>query len=116
MIQLIGNKKCKNTGKAKRFFSERGIPFQDLDLKTHKLSPGELDNITRWIPPEELIDEECSYYKKNGYKWRDYNPMEELLEHPELLKTPVVRSKKGAFCGDQPEGWKELAEKEKSIS
>ncbi|WP_020613712.1 arsenate reductase family protein [Sediminispirochaeta bajacaliforniensis] len=113
MIQIIGSKKCRATKKAKRFFSERGIGFQDFDLKTHRLSPGELSNIAKSVPPEELIDSDGDFYRKAGYQWREYDPLEEILEHPELLKTPVVRAAGSAVCGDAPNVWSEFVRREK---
>ena len=110
MIQIIGRMSCKITRKAKRFFSDRGITFQDLDLKNRPVSPGELEHISRSVAPEALIDENGSYYKKNGYAWREYEALEEILEHPELLRTPVVRYKGKACCGDDEAGWKGVVE------
>jgi arsenate reductase-like glutaredoxin family protein len=105
MIQIIGRSTCQASRKAKRFFSERGIDFQDFDLKSYKITAGVLKNITRSVPAAELIDEEGRYYKKQGFQWREFDPLEEILEHPELLKTPIVRSGKDAVCGENPEVW-----------
>lgn len=114
MIQILGRSKCSATRKAKRFFSERGIPFQDMDLKSHGISAGELNNIARSVALEKLIDEEGQFYRKGGYQWRVFDPAEEILEHSELLRTPIVRNKHMAVCGDDPDGWEALARQERS--
>jgi glutaredoxin len=41
-IQIFGTSKCQDTRKAQRFFKERGIPFQYVDLAVKGLSKGEL--------------------------------------------------------------------------
>jgi arsenate reductase-like glutaredoxin family protein len=93
MIQIIGTKKCKETAKAIRSCKERNLPFQFVDLAQRSLSEGEWDSLFRTFEPLSLIDSESAYYKKQGYEYREFDPREELVEHPELLKTPILRSK-----------------------
>lgn len=90
-IQIIGTKKCGDTKKAIRFFQERGIKYHFVDLAERDLSPGEWDNIFRQFPPADLVDEQSGAYKKKGLAWMDYDPREELMENPGLLKTPLTR-------------------------
>ncbi len=99
MLQIIGTKKCPETRKTLRFCKERGIEHQFVDLSARSLSPGEWENVFRGMQPPDLVDEQSSYYKKEGYAWRDYNASEELQLHPELLKTPLVRYKQKVVCG-----------------
>ena len=106
-IQIIGTKKCKDTNKAIRFFKERGIQYHFLDISEKPLSAGELKNIIVCINQEELINKQGKEYKKMGFEYMDYNIMEELLEYPMLLKTPVVRNGKKAAIGLLTETWKE---------
>ena len=104
-IQIIGTKKCNETRKAVRFFQERGQKAHFVDLNERPLSPGELDGVLRKFPAEELIDPESASYKKRGLAWMEYNPREELLEDPGLMKTPVVRSEGRVTLGYDPETW-----------
>ncbi len=99
MIQIIGTKKCKETAKAIRACKERNIPYQFVDLSQRVLSDGEWRSIFQKYKAEDLIDTDSSYYKKEGYSWRDYDAEQELIEHPELLKTPVLRSKNRVHQG-----------------
>ena len=62
-IQIIGTKKCKETQKAERYFKERRIPFHFRDLTEKGLAKGELDNITRVIALEDLMDKESKRFK-----------------------------------------------------
>jgi arsenate reductase (glutaredoxin) len=106
-IQIIGHNKCNDTKKAMRFFKERNVNFHFKDIKEKPLSRGELENITRKISPENLINKDSKVYKSKGYEYMDYDPKEEILENAMILKTPVVRN--GADCtkGYKPEVWKE---------
>ena len=99
LLQIIGTKKCSETRKTLRFCKERGIEHQFVDLSARSLSPGEWENVFRAIQPSDLVDAQCSHYKKEGYAWRDYDAAEELQLHPELLKTPLVRYKQKVVCG-----------------
>jgi arsenate reductase len=104
-IQLIGTKKCRDTQKTERFFKERKIPFQFRDLAEKGISKGELDNITRVIPLEELIDKEGKEYEKKGMKFKVFNIEEELLSNALLFRTPIVRNRKLVTLGYKPEEW-----------
>ena len=104
-IQIIGTKKCRDTQKAERFFKERKIPYHFRDLTEKGLSKGELENINRVIPIEELIDKEGKQFKKRGFEFMVYDIETELLEDSLLLKTPVVRNGRLTTVGFQPEVW-----------
>jgi arsenate reductase len=105
-IIIIGTKKCKESQKAERFFKERRIPFHFRDLNDKSLTKGELDNIVRIIPLEDLIDKEGKRYKDRGMQFMVFDIEEELLSDPLLLKTPIVRNERLVTVGYQPEVWK----------
>lgn len=105
-IQLIGTKSCNDTRKAERFFKERKIQFHFRDLKEKGLAKGELDNISRKIPLEELIDRDGKQFKKRNMQYMRFDIEEELLNDPLLLKTPIVRNGNDVTIGYQPEVWK----------
>lgn len=106
-IQIIGTKKCKETQKAERFFKERRISFHFRDLNEKGLTKGELENISRAIPVEDLIDRESKRYKERGMQYMKFDIEEELLSDPLLLKTPIVRNERLVTVGYKPEVWKE---------
>jgi arsenate reductase len=110
-IQLIGTKKCRVTQKAERFFKERRIPFQFRDLAEKGISKGELDNITRVIPLEELIDKEGNQFNKRNMKFMVYNVEDALLNDPLLFRTPIVRNGKLVTLGYKPEVWVQWSNK-----
>jgi arsenate reductase-like glutaredoxin family protein len=99
-IQLIGTKKCRDTQKAERFFKFR-------DLAEKGISKGELDNISRVIPLEELIDKEGKQFEKRNMKFMVYNLEDALLDDPLLFRTPIIRNGRLVTLGYKPEIWAE---------
>jgi len=105
-LQIIGTKKCKETQKAERYFKERRIPFHFRDLTEKGLAKGELENISRVIPIDDLIDRESKRFKDRGMPFIVFDIEEELLADPLLLKTPIVRNEKLVTIGFKPDVWK----------
>ncbi len=105
-IQIIGTKKCSDTRKAERFFSERRIKYHFRDLNEKGLAKGELENISRSIPVEELIDRNGKEFKKRNLQFMKFDIEDEILNDALLLKTPIVREGKNATVGFQPDEWK----------
>ncbi|MHB8579028.1 MAG: arsenate reductase family protein [Ignavibacteriaceae bacterium] len=106
-IQIFGTKRCSDTRKAERFFKERKIPFQFRDLNEKGISKGELENILHSVSLEDLIDKDCSQFRKRNLAFMVYDITNELLSDPLLFKTPVVRNQNIATVGYRPEIWKE---------
>jgi arsenate reductase len=109
VIQIFGTKKCPVTRKAERFFAERKLQVQSIDLARKGLSPGELRSVAARVGGfEALIDREGKRYVDKGLKYAAPTGarLEQLLlEDPLLMKTPVVRSGKEATVGSAPEVW-----------
>lgn len=106
-IQIFGTPRCQDTRKAQRFFKERGISFQYIDLTAKALSKGELSSVKSAIGIENLIDKEGKEYARRNLKYLTHNIEEELLNNPLLLKTPIVRNGPKATTGYKPDVWKE---------
>lgn len=106
-IQIFGIKKCFDTKKAERYFKERNVKFQFIDLKEKAISKGELTNIKNAVGLENLIDKKSKdYIKLNLDKIRSAEMREEiLLKNPSLYMTPIVRNGKKATVGYKPEVW-----------
>lgn len=105
VVQIIGMRKNAATRKAIRYFSERGVKAHIVDLGERALAKGELDNIARAIDPGELIDTKSAAYARGGYAYLDFDPIEELLEHPLLMRMPVVRNGNRVTIGEQQAEW-----------
>ena len=106
-IQIYSGKKNFDTQKAERYFKERRIPFQALDLKKHRLGEREIRLMIRQIGLEKLMDREDKKVREHP---ACYYTQEELLipaiqEAPFLLRTPIVRNGERMTVGYQPEVW-----------
>ena len=105
-IQIFGKNKCFDTKKAQRWFKERGIKFQMIDLAQKGMSRGELDSVLKAAGGlDALIDEKIKGYASLAYLAYDEDKIEKLLEDGTLIKTPVVRNGRQATVGYQPEVW-----------
>ena len=109
MIQIWGREKCFDTRKAERYFKERKIPYQRIDLEKKGLSKRELAVVLQNVTPQELLDEKSKRYASLyfGYVTRtEAEIVEYLLEFPDLLRSPIVRNGNEASVGYTPERWK----------
>lgn len=104
-MQIIGTRKCPETRKAERYFRERGASVHFVDLRERPLSPGELANISRGLDPEQLLDRESPEFQRRGLAYKVFDPLQEILAHPLLLRTPVVRFGREVTLGPQPAVW-----------
>ena len=108
-IQIFGLQKCADTRKAQRFFKERGLRFQFVDLKEKGLSKGELHSVAVRVPLEQLIDRASPRFAEKGLTsaWLGAAKIEALLlDDPLLFRTPIVRNGKEATVGYCPEVWR----------
>ncbi len=91
-IQIFGKSKCFDTKKAQRYFKERRIPFQNIDLLDKGMSQGELKSVAAAVGLAALIDSKHPDAALLQYLAYDEDKLEKLLEDPRLLKTPIVRN------------------------
>ena len=108
-IQIFGTNKSFDTKKAQRWFKERGIRFQMIDMKEKGMSKGEfnsvaqanggLDNMVNWDGKDKDLLALIKYIT-------DEDKLEKVLENPQVIKTPVVRNGKQSTLGYQPDIWK----------
>ncbi len=108
-IQIFGTKKCSDTRKAERFFKERGIKYQYIDMKEKGMSKGELTSVAGANGGlEHMINPDCK--DKDALARFQYTAKEDqlsvLLERQQIIKTPVVRNGKLSTLGYQPDVWK----------
>ena len=104
-IQIFGKSKCFDTKKAERWFKERRIRFQSIDLIRYGMSRGELTSVKNAVGLEALIDEKAPGAEVLRYLAYDEDRLEKLFEDPRLLRTPIVRNGKQATVGYAPEVW-----------
>ncbi len=109
MIQIFGTKKCNDTKKAQRFFKERGIKFQFVDMNEKGLSKGEFTSVAQANGGiENMINLDTK--DKDTLALIKYiaeeDKLEKILENQQVIKTPVVRNGKLSTLGYQPDVWK----------
>lgn len=108
-IQIFGTKKCADTRKAERFFKERGIKYQFVDMKEKGMSKGEFlsvaqvnggtDQMINWEGKDKDMLALLKYIAEE-------DKLEKILANPQVIKTPVVRNGKKSTLGYQPDVWK----------
>ncbi len=108
-IQIFGSKKSFDSKKAERYFKERRIKYQYIDMKEKGLSKGELASVAQAVGGlDVLIDPDCkdaqlvALVKYLAPEQR----MEKVLENQQILRIPIVRNGKQATVGYQPDVWK----------
>ena len=105
-IQIFGKSKCFDTKKAERYFKERGIKFQSVDLPKYGISAGELESVKKAVGGiESLLDPKAKDAALVKYLAYDEDKQQKLLDDPKLIKTPIVRNGKKATVGYCPEVW-----------
>ena len=107
-IQIFGKSKCFDTKKAERYFKERRIKFQSVDLLRFGLSGKEYDSVLRAVGGiDNLIDWESKSPEVTLMKSMEDKIAKEdkVFDDPMLMRTPVVRNGKQATCGYCPEIW-----------
>ncbi len=108
-IQIFGTRKCFDTKKAERYFKERGIRYQFIDMKEKGMSGGEFRSVAAAAGGmENLIDRKCK--DKALLALIDCTPdslkESKILENQKIIRTPVVRNGRMATVGYCPEIWK----------
>lgn len=114
MIQIFGTAKCKTTRAAQRFFADRRIAVQVVELRDKGLSKGELASVARALGGmSALVDREGSRLKERGLQHSapsETRWAELLLDDPLLLRTPIVRDGPRAAVGADEATWRSFAE------
>lgn len=107
-IQIFGKSKCFDSKKAERWFKERRIKYQFIDLPRFGFSSKEFDNVLRAVGGvDNLIDWNGKSEDITLMKYMDDVRAKEdkIFDNPSLIKMPVVRNGKQATVGFCPEIW-----------
>jgi arsenate reductase-like glutaredoxin family protein len=105
-IQIFGKSKSFDTKKAERYFKERRIKFQSVDLVRYGLSRKELESVERAVGLDKLVDPKHPDYAQWQYTAYREDKLEMLYERPDMLVAPIVRNGKQATVGYCPDVWK----------
>lgn len=110
-IQIFGTKKCSDTRKAERYFKERGIKFQFIDMKEKGMSRGEFDSVMQAAGGVDGLINENAKDKQTLALMRylsESDRIDKLFENQQLIRTPVVRNGRKATVGYCPDIWKDF--------
>ncbi len=105
-IQIFGKSKCFDTKKAERYFKERSVKFQAIDINRFGMSKGELKSVIKAVGFDALVDDKAPGAEIIKYLATKEAKEEKLFENPELIKTPVVRNGRQSTVGYCPDVWK----------
>lgn len=105
-IQIFGSNKCFDTKKAERYFKERRIKFQFIDLIKYGISLGELKSVISSVGIDNIANPNDIDYDLFIHLAYYEDKINKLIEVPELIKTPIVRNGKIATVGYKPDVWK----------
>lgn len=106
-IQIYGTKKNFDSKKAERYFKERNIPFQFIEIHEYGMSKSIFESAKKQLDLESMIDKKTKAYKNLYMDYIDESKREEtLLENPSLFATPIVRNKHNFTLGYCPDVWK----------
>ena len=105
-IQIFGKAKCFDTKKAERYFKERRIKYQFVDILKYGMSRGELNSVKNAVGLDAMADPADQDYPLFLYLSSAEAKLDKLYEVPYLIKTPIVRNGKQATVGYCPDVWK----------
>ena len=108
-IQIWGTAKSFDTKKAERYFKERGIKFQSIDLVKFGMSGREFDSVLQAVKGvDNLIDWELKHPDIDLMRYMEDRVAKEdrVYDNPKLMRCPIVRNGKQATVGYCPEIWK----------
>lgn len=107
-IQIFGKSKCFDTKKAERYFKERRIRYQFVDILKYGLSGKEFDAVLRAVGGiDNLIDWDSKDQQITLMRYMDDITAKEdkAFDEPKLMRTPIVRNGKQATVGYCPNIW-----------
>jgi len=114
VIQIFGLKGSQSTRAAERFFKERGVKIQSIDLKQKPMAPGEIRRFIEKFTLTGLLDTESKSYLDADLKYLKVSDSEllgKMEADPKLLRLPLVRASKLISIGHDEASWKEMAAK-----
>ncbi len=105
-VQIFGSAKSFDSKKAERYFKERNIKYQYIDMRKYVISRGELQSVKSAVGLDRLIDQSNQDSVIIRYLSSEDDKFEKLYENQEWISLPIVRNGKAATVGYAPEVWK----------
>ena len=111
VIQIFGIKNSSASRAAERFFKERRVTFQFVDLKQKPMAPGEIRRFSERFGLATLLDAESVAYVDAGLKYlrvTDADLLQRIEREPKLLRLPLVRGGKVLSAGQDEAAWQSM--------
>ena len=111
LVQVFGRNDSRDTRAALRFFRERRVDAQFVDLARKPIAPGELRRFADRLGARAVADTAGKAWREAGLAYLrmdDAQLFERLLADQRLLRLPLVRIGKGVAAGDDPSAWRDL--------
>ena len=111
MVQIFGVKKSQASRAAERFFKERRVAIQQVDLKKKPMAPGEIKRFIDRFGLRGLLDTEGKAYIDAGLQYlklSDSELLSRIEREPQLLRLPLVRAANQLSVGHDEESWKAM--------
>lgn len=110
-VQIFGVKNSSATRAAERFFKERRVAIQFVDLKVKPMAPAEIRRFVQRFGLDKLIDTESAAWIDAGLRYLKMTEADLLTRverDPKLLRLPLVRSANLLAVGQDEAGWKAM--------
>jgi len=110
-VQIFGLKNSAATRAAERFFKERRVVFQFVDLKRKPMAPAEIKRFVDRFGLAGLLDSEGKVYAEAGLKYlrlTDADLSKRIEQEPGLLRLPLVRAGNRLSIGADEDSWKDM--------
>jgi arsenate reductase (glutaredoxin) len=110
-VQIFGLKNSQATRAAERFFKERGVTFQLVDLKQKPMAPAEIERFVERFGLAGLLDNDGKAYMDAGLsylKLSDSEMLARIERDPKLLRLPLVRAGSRLSAGQDEDSWKAM--------
>jgi arsenate reductase len=110
-IQIFGLRNSLATRAAERFFKERRVPLQFVDLKQKPMAPGEIRRFVERFGLAGLLDTEGNSYAEGGLKYMKLNEAEllgRIERDPKLLRLPLIRAANRLSIGHDEDSWRDM--------
>jgi arsenate reductase-like glutaredoxin family protein len=110
-VQIFGVRNSQATRAAERFFKERGVTIQSMDLKRRPMAPAEIRRFVERCGLPALLDKEGKAYVEAGLKYlklSDSELLKRIEQEPRLLRLPLVRAANRLSIGHDEESWRAM--------
>ncbi|MEO8662097.1 MAG: ArsC/Spx/MgsR family protein [Bryobacteraceae bacterium] len=115
VVQIFGVKSSQASRAAERFFKERRVTIQMVDLNQKAMAPGEIKRFVDKFGLAKLLDTEGKAYVDAGLKYMKVSDAEllgRIEREPKLMMLPLVRGGKRLSVGQDEAGWKAMLEED----